>query len=141
MNWLRAYSLIVCNMLFKELKLRGLWEVILESSNNFIHHKIDGKNCEMDWFLISSTKIIFSPFITFLIISHIIQDRGKLLLFFMVFYIYELEMHYFSLIIIDSSFIFLLFSVYLLWIMNHTQYNKYKKLSISNNYSFHQILT
>ncbi len=102
-----------CQMPFKELNWEDMKRV-LESSNSFIHHKIDWKNCKMDWFLISSTKIIFSHIITILIIFHIIQDRGKLLLFYIVFYIYELEMHYFSLIIIDSSFIFLLFYAYLL---------------------------
>ena len=111
-----------CQRLFKELKLREYEKSIGEFKQ--LHNKIDWKNCEMDWFSILSTKTKFSPFITFLIISHIIQDRGKLFVFFIVLYIFELDMYYFPLIIIDFSFIFLIFSEYLLWIMNHTQYNK-----------------
>ena len=83
-----------CQRLFKELKLRGVIRV-LESSNSFLHHKIDWKNCEMDWSLISSTKIIFSYIITILSISHWIQERSKLFLFSIMLHIYELEMHYF----------------------------------------------
>ena len=113
-----------CQRLFKN---NSYWEDmrrVLESSNSFLHHKIDWKNCEMDWSLISSTKIIFSYIIRFWAFPTEYKREASFS-YSLLCYIYtNWKCIISSLIIIDSSFKLLLFYAYLLWIMTHTQWNK-----------------
>ena len=113
-----------CQRLFKN---NSYWEDmrrVLESSNSFLHHKIDWKNCEMDWSLISSTKIIFSYIIRFWAFPTEYKREASFS-YSLLCYIYtNWKCIISSLIIIDFSFKLLLFYAYLLWIMTHTQWNK-----------------
>ena len=120
MNWLRAYFLIGVRCFSKNSNWEDMRRV-LESSNSFIHHKMNWRTVKWidSWYhpqrLYSLLSLRSWSFPT--------EYKIEVIFYYSILcYIYELEMHYFSLIIIDSSFIFLIFmnTCFELWLKLNT---------------------